>query len=157
MSFNLTAKRLVWIPVKFAGMASQGEAIAEPVEHEVELLVDLVDLDEFSRLFVSPYDDDGNPRPDAIPEATPERLAEWEKINDTTRALSIVQDWRGVKDGARTIPFTEDGLRSLMVVPNFAVALFLRAYPTAYAGMKETRLGNSESSPANGAASADAE
>lgn len=157
MSFDLTAKRVIWIPVTFAGMSSVADAIAEPIEHKVELLVELVDLDEFSRLFVSPLDDDGNPRPDAIPPATPERIAEWETINDTTRALAIVQDWRGVKDGPRNVPFTEAGLRSLMVVPNFAVGLFLRAYPTAYAGMKETRLGNSDSSPANGAASADAE
>lgn len=156
MDFDLTAKRLIWIPVTFAGMASKGGAIAEPIEHKVELLVDLVDLDEFGRLFVSPLDDDGNPRPDAIPPATPERLEEWNKINDTVRALTIVKDWRGVKAGGRKVPFSEDGLRSLMIVPNFAVGLFMRAYPTAYAGMKETRLGNSDSSPANGAASDDA-
>jgi len=156
MSFDLTAKRLIWIPVTFAGMASDNDANAEPIEHKVELQVELVDLDQFSRLFVSPLDDDGNPLPDAIPEATPERIAEWQQTNDTTRALALVKDWRGVKSGQVTVPFSEAGLRQLMLVPNFAVALFLRAYPTAYAGMKETRLGNSDSSPANGAASADA-
>lgn len=157
MSFDLTAARLIWIPVPFAGMQSTGDALAEPIEYTVELQVDLIDLDEFSRLFVSPLDADGNPRPDAIPPADDRRIAEWSRIDDTYRALAIVKDWRGVKSGGVTTPFSEAALRKMMRVPNFSQALFLRAFPTAYAGIKDTRLGNSEGSPANGLASADAE
>jgi len=153
MTFDLTAARLAWIEVTFASVASQGDALAERIEHTVELQVDLVDLDEFSRLFISPLDQDGNPKPDANPPATPERLEEWANIDDTARALAIVKDWRKVKSGGVVVPYSDDAMRKMMRVPNFAAALFLEAYPKAYAGISATRLGNSDGSPANGAAS----
>jgi hypothetical protein len=153
--FDLTARRLVWLPVTFKGMQSVGDALAEPVDHTIELQVDLVDLDEFGRLFVSPLDDEGNPRPDAVPPATPDRVKEWNEINDVYRAKAIVTDWRKVKSNGSTLPFSTDALEKLMKVPNFNTALFMNAYPTAYAGMKDTRLGNSEGSPVNGPGSDD--
>jgi hypothetical protein len=156
-TFDLTAKRLVWIKVHFAGVVSDGDAVAEPVEHSIDVRIELVNLDEFGRLFVSPLDDEGNPNPDAVPAPTPERLEEWDKMNDTDRALAIINDWRGVVSNGTPVPFSEEALRVMMRVPNFAVGLFRTAYPRAYAGLKDTRSGNSASSPANGAASADAE
>lgn len=151
--FDLQTRRLVWIEVTFPVMESVGDAIAEPIDKTIELQVDLVDLDEFARLFVSPYDAEGNVRPDAKPEPTPERLEEWKGIDDTVRALAITNDWRKVKSGGRVIPYSEDAMRKLMRVPNFAPALFHQAYPMAYGGLKDTRRGNSPSSPEDGPAS----
>lgn len=149
--FDLQTRRLVWIPVTFATMVSEGDELAKVAEKTVELQVDLVDLDEFSRLFVSPLDRDGNPRPGT----TPERLAEWEAIDDTVRAIAITNDWRKVRSGGRVIPYSEENMAKLMRVPNFASALFHEAYPRAYAAIEDTRLGNSESSPDDGQASDD--
>jgi len=148
--FDLTDRRLVWIPVTWAVMQSIGDALAEPVERTVELQIDLVDLDEFGRLFVSPLDENGDPKPDAVPPATPERVQEWKGINDTVRALAIVNDWRKVKSGGRVIPYSEDAMAKLMRVPGFAAALFLDAFPKAYAAVKETRQGNLPSLPEGG-------
>jgi len=155
--FDLTAKRLVWIAVNFRGVKSEGEAVAEAIEHTIEVRVELVDLDEFGRLFIDPRNEDGTPNTDAVPAATPERLEEWDRMNDTDRAIAIVSDWRGVVSNGKPVPFSVDALRLMMRVPNFAVGLFRVAYPKAYAGIKDTRQGNSESSPAVGAASAKAE
>lgn len=151
--FDLQTKRLVWIEVTWDALESRGDELAEVVQRTIELQVELVDLDEFGRLFISPLDDDGNPRPGAVPEATPERIAEWQKMNDTDRALAVVKDWRRVRSGGKVVPYSDEGMRHMMRIPNFPPALFLNAYPRAYAGMKDTRRGNSKSSPADGQAS----
>jgi len=151
--FDLTAKRMVWIEVKFMGMRSVGDQVAEPVEHKVRLHVELVDIPEFQRLFSAPVDRDGNPNPNAEPPATPERIKEWTEMRDVDRAQALVTDWRGVKAGGQTVPFSAENLAKLMRVPNFSQAFFRSAYPMAYSALKETRQGNSEGSPAAGAES----
>lgn len=152
-TFDLTAARLIWLPITWPVLESKGDELAEVVEKTVELQVELVDLDEFRRLFISPLDEDGEPRKDAEPPATPERLEEWAKLDDAARAVRIVKDWRRIKANSVNVTFNEERLRQLLKVPGFGAALFMKAYPAAYAGMKETRSGNSEGSPATGAAS----
>lgn len=153
MSFDVTAGRLVWIPVEWPGLASVGDELAKPVTNRVELQVELVDTVEFRRLFITPYNPDGTVNPHADPKPTPERLEEWGNLRDIDRAVAIVRDWRKVKSGRVALPFSEDNLAKLVRVPGFSYALFQLDYPAAIAGMERTREGNSESSPADGAAS----
>lgn len=138
-AFDITAARLAWIPLEFAGLISTGDELAKPVTHRIELQVDLIDLEEFARLFESPRDrDTGEP----LPGVTPERLAEWDNMMDADRAVRIIKDWRKVKANGVNLPFTEENLRKLFKVPNVGLAFFTRAFVEAYRGVAETREGN---------------
>lgn len=145
--FDLAEKRLVWIPVTWPGLASDGDKLAEPVEHKAEFQVELVDLDRFQFLFLNPVAEDGG----KLPWANDEAFDAWKsgKVTDRFRAAELTADWRGIARGGVKVPYSAEAMSVLMGKPNFPAAYFA-AYMLAYNAIKETRAGNSEGSPETG-------
>jgi hypothetical protein len=145
--FDLAEKRLVWISVTWPGLASEGDKLAEPVEHKAEFQVELVDIDQFQFLFVSPIAEDGTKHL----WATDEAFAAWSKgeVNDRYRARELTSDWRGIASNRVKVPYSPDAMNALMGKPNFSKAYF-QAYMEAWNAIAETRAGNSEGSPETG-------
>jgi hypothetical protein len=141
--FDLAEKRLAWIPVKWPGFASAGDDVGRPVEHEVELRVELPDLDRFATLFMDPVAEDGT----KLPNRTDADFDEWKagKVDDDRRADELVVDWRKVMNAGTPVPFTPEAMRKLLRVPNFSRSFF-ESYAAAYAGREKLRAGNSEGS-----------
>lgn len=139
--FDLADKRLAWIKVRFPGFRSNGDAPGEVVEHEIELQVDLVDRDEFGRLFL---------RPDEAEK--PEEAKAYDALTELDRFKSVVSNWRGVAMNGASVSFTDDHIKRLLNVPNFGDG-FNTAYLLAWQGKADTRTGNSNGSLANGQAS----
>jgi len=130
--FDLLDRPLVWIPVKFRGLKQEDESgLAVSVEYEVEVQVEIVDRDEFRRLF----------QPE---EGTP-------KLDEMAIATRVVHGWRKVRAGGRPLDFNSDNLAKMLRVPNFALALEL-AYLEAFQGKAKVREGNSEGSQPGGRA-----
>lgn len=138
--FDISEKRLAWIPVDFTMLKSDGDDLAVPVTYTIELQVDLVDKDEFKKIWVMPD-----------PEDEPEAFVEFTKMGELGRFKMLVHNWRGVVSGGRSVPFTDENIERMIAVPMFTQG-FNIAYPNAWSGRAETRAKNSEDSPANGAA-----
>lgn len=130
MSFDLAAKRLAWLPVKWKGFASSGDEPGQVVEHEIEVQVELVEREEFARLFVQPD-----------PEAEPDKAAQFNRLTDLERFNTVASNWRKVVAGTTSIPFNPENVAKLMGVPNFPLAFF-QSYANAWQAIPETRAGN---------------
>ena len=129
--FDLSAKRLVWIDVEFAGMAQgDGDEPATPTMHKVRVQVDLVDKDEFNRILI---------KPDA--DLKPEEAAAWDAVPEIDRFKSLANDWRVVDRGVAA-PFSDDNIKRMLAVPNFSEA-FGAAYGAAWRGRVKEREKNS--------------
>lgn len=137
--FDLLEKPLVWISVKFPGLAqeAEGEGTATLVEHRIELCVEIVPRDEFRALFLNNLEAKGEP------------AAEIDVFK------RVVSGWRKIVADRKPVPFTDDNIVRLLNVPGFATA-FGTAYLQAWQGQVETREGNSDSLPAGGQADAQA-
>lgn len=155
--FDILDRPLHWIPVKWPGL-SQGEdenALSTPVEHEIELRVELVDREEAKALFPVLFYD--GPRPN---EWDVEGIAEFTAKMDELRKSApaelelfkrLVKGWRKIKAGGRVPDFNDDNIGLLLKVPLFAPS-FTEAYLDALRGRTAVREKNSESSPNNGRA-----
>lgn len=138
--FDLAEKRTVWIPVRWNGVrASEADALAENVTHEIECNVELLDKDRLRDVFYPERPDDDDP-------------SEAEKLDrDLEKFLAVVSDWRKVANGGASAPFSPENARRLLGVPMFATG-FEESYIAAWSGQLELREKNSEGSSATGAA-----
>jgi len=140
MAFDLLDAPLVYIPVKFPGLAvgDGGEAVA--IEHEVEIQIELLDRDEL-------VDWMQKANTSATANVTEQRKS-GEEIEVFKR---VAKGWRGIVVNGKVAPFTDKNLDALLRKPSF-VERFATAYLEAWNGKVATREGNSEGSPANGPA-----
>lgn len=130
--FDLSEKRLCWIPVTWPGLKPNGDDLAEPVENEIECLVELVDRDGLRAVF--PQGEDAE---------NAKTLSEVEKF------MALVHDWRKVRDGENPVPFNKKNVERILAVPMFGSG-FETSYIKAWAGQLEYREKNSSASPAGG-------
>lgn len=137
--FDLADKPLVWIPVKWPGVAGDGENLASNVTHEIECQVELVDTQGLV-LIMADYDAELDPEAKAK-----EELARFRKL---------VHDWRKVKMGRTSAPMTDENILRMLRVPNFSAG-FERSYIAAWSGRLEEREKNLSSSSSDGRADED--
>ena len=127
--FDLAAKRLVWIPVNWKGVqAKKPDELAEPVTHEIEVQVEIVDNDRLREI-----------------------LGEQSTLNDIEKFSALVSDWRGVKAGQRSVSMTPENIEKILAVPMFSTG-FETCYLAAWSGRIEARMGNSNASSSDGPA-----
>ena len=138
--FDLADKRMVWIPVRWPGVAApDAEGVAQNVEHEIECFVELLDKDRLKEVFYPERDEDDDPD-------------EAEKLErDLGKFMAVVTDWRKVKSGGASAPFNKDNARKILKVPMFASG-FEESYIAAWSGQLEIREKNSDGSSATGSA-----
>lgn len=131
--FDLDDKPRVWIPIYWPGLAPGGgpDDTARVVEHRIDVLVEMIEPEEFRRIFF-PGDED-------------------EKTSDYDAFTGVVSDWRKIVIKGVPVPFEERHIKRLIGSTAFVTA-FALAYIKAQAGKLETREGNSESSPNAGRA-----
>jgi hypothetical protein len=136
MAYELLDRPLLWIPVAWAGLvAGENDGIAQPVEHEIEVLVELVDKEQVRSVFG--LAEDGR------------TVAE--ERDEFVVVKTLCSGWRRITYRGSTLPFTDDNLRRVVYLPNFMGA-FTLAYMSAVGGRVATRLGNSEGSQSGGRA-----
>lgn len=139
--FDFADKPLVWIPVRWRGLKANGDNVAESSEHEIEMLVEIVDRATLRELFPTKGDE------------SPEDV----EVDLDDKELKILQaiahDWRGVRDGNSPVPFNEENIRRMLKVPMFGNG-FEKCYIDAWTGRVELREKNSASSPSGGRADA---
>lgn len=128
--FDLSEKRLVWIPLRWNGLKANGDGLAENTEFEIEALVELVDHERLRELFPA---DTGS------------------ELSDAEKFTALVSDWRGVRDGNNPVPFTEANVARLLLVPMFGSG-FESSYIKAWTGQVEIREKNSPASSDGGRA-----
>lgn len=136
--FDLLQRNLVWIPVKWPGLKPseiEGETAVE-VEHSISLQVEILGRTEFAAWIAPP---------------PPAKNAAAQSDRELQQFKTVVQDWRGVVDGAKSLPFADENICRLLQVPNFNTG-FGDAYYKAWQGQAETRESNSESLPPVGQA-----
>jgi hypothetical protein len=139
--FDLLDRPLVWFPCKFPGLAQpDGDEVAVPVEHEVELQGEILDREEYGK-WLDRLTIDGT------------NLAVVDAATELTLFKDVIKNWRRVRAGGRTVEFNDENIRRLLAWPNF-LASFGQAYVNAWRGQVETRSGNSAGSPADGRAGA---
>lgn len=137
--FDLLDRPLMWIPVRWPGLKPGPDGgVAVPTEHEIEVEVELLDdKEEFTKVFGL---DDPAQRKEGETDPT-----------DFDAFKRVVKNWRKLTANKIPVEFTDENIRRVLRLPNFATSLQV-AYLNALAGRVETREGNSESSPANGRA-----
>jgi hypothetical protein len=140
--FDISAKRLAWIDVEFAGFVSTDGEPGKPTTHKIGLQIDLIDRDEFLQLFVEP---------DA--EAEPEKHKAFAALTEMDRFKRVVTDWRGVASNGVAVSFEDEHIGKLLKVPNFGDGFNL-SYLLAWKGREKERSGNSAGSAASGPGSA---
>lgn len=133
--FDVLDRPLLWITVRWPGLkpsGPDGTGVAEPVENEIEILVELKDADGVKILA----------DPDEEQAKTPKLEA----------FLLFVSDWRKIKSGGTPLPFSSENADLLIKrqLPFFDA--FRLAYVNAMLGRIETREGNSDASPQDGQA-----
>jgi len=130
--FDLLDRPLLWISVKWPGLkpgGADGTGLAEAVENEIEVRVELKEADELETIFA-----DGRDGCDVLRE--------------------VVSDWRRIKSGGQPLPFTPENAKLLMQRQPAFFTAFHVAYLGAIMGRVETREGNSDALPADGQAAA---
>ena len=135
--FDLLDRPLHWLPFKWPGLAPDPEnenALSKPVEHEIELRVELVTKDELVELFPRMFGDEDKP---VLPE-----LEIFKRI---------VKGWRKIKHGGRVPEFSDENISLLLQAPMFS-ASFATTYVAAVGGKVDIREGNSDGSPSGGRA-----
>jgi len=134
--FELVDRPRLWILVTWPGLApGEGDAVAKPIEHEIEVLVELIDKEEFRTIYG--LADDGTPTG-----------AGWDGFDACKRLMS---NWRKVTEKGAPVPFTEARLEMLCRVPGFTSG-FANAYSLAVNGQTLAREGNSDDLQAGGQA-----
>ncbi len=134
--FDLTDRPLHWIPVKWPGLAQDADEslTSQPVEHEIELRVELLDKEEAKDFFPAVFDLADRP----IPE-------------EADVFKRVVKAWRKVASAGRPVPMTDENIAVLLRVPMFGAA-FTGAYISALGGQVEVREKNLKGSPSSGRA-----
>ncbi len=132
--FDIAAKRLAWIPVRWPGVTTEGDDIALNTEFEIECQVEIVSTDRLREIFGQPKGK-GQPKREPMDEAA------------AFRALCL--NWRGVEDNGVSVPMTDESVARMLTVPMFSVG-FAQCYQDAWAGQLETRAKNSAASSADG-------
>lgn len=132
--FDLLDRPLVFIPVKWPGLAQGPDGSAVPIEHVVDIQVEILDQVAVNEWLVKGSKTQTAPAKQRAHEI------------DTFR--SVAKNWRGLKNSP---VFDDDNIAKLLVWPGFADA-FGVAYLNAWNAKVETREGNSVGSPANGPA-----
>jgi hypothetical protein len=127
--FDLATKRTAWIEVKFRGLKSEGDALGVPFEHIIDMEVELIDREEFNRLFIMP---------DEVEE--PEAFAAYQAITNLEKITRVAINWRKIKFGGNPADFSEENLARMLNVPNF-INGFNLAYGTKAA---RARMGDRE-------------
>jgi hypothetical protein len=129
MSFDLLDRPLVWVPVRWPGLKpGPDDAIGVPVEHEIEALVELLDIEEIQ----ASVDDQS-------------------LVTNADKAKAFLRGWRKVVAKGVPVPFDDANLAKMFAVPGFRQGLET-AYLRALVGKVETREGNSAGSPVDGRA-----
>jgi len=158
--FDILDRPLHWITVKWPGLSQQGgdeNALSVPVEHEVELRVELVDRDEVQDIFPKMFrgEDATVMDPTVLAKADELIAADPSLARDSAieiaAFLRITKGWRKIKAGGRVPEFNVENVRLLLKVPMFGPA-FTGAYVAALGGKAAIREGNLSDSPANGPA-----
>lgn len=145
--FDLLDRPLVWIPVKWPGLIQKEEsAVAEAVEHEVEIQVEILDRDEMES-----WGERGSKGP-VIPEGTaPEAAKALQAADGLAIFKEVAKAWRKIGAGGKSLAFNDENIAKLLRVQGFGAA-FGQAYVDAWNGRIATRSGNSEGSPKPGRA-----
>jgi len=133
--FDVLDRPLLWIPVRWPGLKPSGPdglGVAEAVENEIEILVELKDADGVKLLTDPDEEEAKTPKIDAF--------------------MSFATDWRKIKSGGTPLPFSRENADLLIKrqLPFFDA--FRLAYINAMLGRVETREGNSDASPQDGPA-----
>jgi hypothetical protein len=132
--FDLSDKRDIWLPVAWNVLVSDGNSDAKPIEFNIRLRANLIDV------------------PDWIVEFEPVREDPTSKngFDAVSRLFHLtVSDWTGINDKGAPVAFSTENATRLLAKPGFSVAFF-RAYNLAVSGIVETRSGNSDAAPASG-------
>lgn len=133
MAFDLSAARIAWIPVQWPGIAQEGDALAKPIQHEIECLVEFLDRDELEALGLLNMDG-----------TTATRL---ERNLEVFKRLT--RDWRKVQDNGVAIPMKDENIARMLGVPMFEIG-FCMSYLRAWAGAPEVREKNFDASEETG-------
>lgn len=146
--FDLSAKRHAWIAVTWPGLVQrEAGGLAEPTSYTIDVRVELVERDKLDAL-----NDSYAPLPGDEPVEGPAARDKRAAI-ELAAFLALADDWRGVMDGDRAVPFSPDAASRMIRIPGFVLG-FNTAYANALAGVVETREKNSDASPATGPAGA---
>jgi hypothetical protein len=179
MSFDLLAKPLVYMPVKWQGLGADNNGDAIVVDHEVTIQVELLtreqleewsaaaNLDKFATERAELNDrisaairlsnEGGDGASALLAELTIEqnelnrRGREANRERDVVTFTTVAHGWKGVLAQGSPVPFNPENARKLLAWPGFGEA-FAPAYRDAVQGKLAVREGNSEGSPANGPA-----
>lgn len=135
-AFDLLDRPLVFVPVRWKGVASDDGGDAVVVDHRVDIQVEILDKDELADWL----------------KLTAETVAP-EKATDHALAVfkRVAKGWRKIKAGGRVPAFNDENIGRLLKWPGFDSA-FGAAYWQAWNGRVEAREGNSEGSLAPGQA-----
>lgn len=139
--FDLADRPRAWIEVAWPGIKpGEDDALAEPVEHKIEMFVEIVDRDVMTELFPRMMGNEELPPPDELTIVT--RIAtDWRQVGSKKKLLNA----------GKEIPFNKKNAALLVKVPMFGPA-FTSAYINACGGQVKLREGNSESLPSGGQA-----
>jgi hypothetical protein len=141
--FDLSARSLVWIPVKWKGLRQANpDEVAEETQFEIEVLADLLPTNELAEVFVRDLDETAT-------DEQREASARAAKLTELDRFKRLVTDWRRVKVGSRDAEFNDANIKALLSKPMFPMG-FEFSYLNALAGRVEQAEKNSEGSSASG-------
>jgi hypothetical protein len=135
--FDLLSRPLVFIPVKWKGVAEGKEGEAVPVEHAIDVQVEILDRVEFDKWI------DMNRKDGDTPDVDP--------AGELAIFKTVAKGWRKIRMNGSTAQFTDDNIARMLRYPGF-VGAFGEAYMETWAGRVAVREGNSDGSPANGPA-----
>lgn len=141
--FDFADKAKIWIPVRWRGLKAGEGDVAEEVENEIEVLVEIVDRDKL------PWNDVS--LAEGINEAEGEEKESLLLEREMMVFKAVSHAWRGVNDKGVPVPFTDDNIKRMLRLPMFGAG-FETSYSLAWAGRVEHREKNSESSPDGGRA-----
>lgn len=143
--FDLAEKRLVWIPIVWKGLRQPSpDALAEPCEFEIQVLVEIVEREQIQEFFGGAIEDDDPPE-------VRERKERGNKLTEVQRFRALVSDWRNLRLGGEPAEFNDQNIAALLRRPNFALG-FDTSYLRAWGGQIELAEKNSEDSSASGQA-----
>jgi len=179
MSFDLLAKPLVHIPVKWQGLDSDEHGDAKIVEHEVSIQVELLTREELEEWTADAQQDafaaeraelmdrinaalrlseDGVEGTAALLNTLTEeqnalnrRTREATRERDVRTFTRVAHGWKKVVTNRAPVPFNAENARKLLAWPGFPEAFFF-AFADAVKGKLAAREGNSEGSAASGPA-----
>jgi len=135
--FDLLSRPLVFIPVKWPGIAEGENGEAIEIEHEIDVQVEILDRVEFDKWI------DLNRKDADTKDVDPAAELEIFKI--------VAKGWRRIKLNGSAVQFTDDNIARLLAFPGFVSAFGLE-YMEVWAGRVKVREGNSDGSSANGQA-----